>query len=69
MVVNIYFIMMLMKFVDLSQSNRSNWIMWQVNDPCPPPVWDGSPTREKNSFHNKCKNLDNIAAYFITSFK
>ena len=27
-------ILMLMKFADLSQSDCSNWIMWQVNDPC-----------------------------------
>ena len=24
-----------MKFVDHSQSDRSNWVMWQVKDPCP----------------------------------
>ena len=30
-------IMMLMKFSDLSQSDRSNWVMWQVKDPCPRP--------------------------------
>ena len=38
-------IMMLMKFSDLSQSDRSNWIMWQVKDPCPRPGWDGCLTR------------------------
>ena len=41
-------IMMLMKFSDLSQSDRSNWVMWrQVKDPCPRPGWDGCLTREK----------------------
>ena len=45
-------IMMLIKFADLSQSDRSNWFMWQVKDPCPRPGWDGCLTRE-NSFHKK----------------
>ena len=53
-----YAIIMLMKFADLSQSDRSNWVMWQVKDPCPRP-----------SIHKKCKNLDDIAAYWITSLK
>ena len=52
----------------LSPSDRSNWVMWQVKDPCPRPGWDGCLTRE-NSFHKKCKNLDNIAVYLITSLK
>ena len=56
---NIYSIMMLMKFSDLSQSGRSNWVMWQVKEPCP----------RKNGFHKKCKNLDNIAVYLIASLK
>ena len=42
-----YSIIMLMKFSDLSQSDHSNWVMWQVNDPCPRPGWDGCLTREK----------------------
>ena len=54
---------MLMKFSDLSQSDRSNWVMWQVKDPCPRPGWDGCLTREK------FKNLDNIALYLIVSAK
>ena len=61
-----YSIMMLMKFADLSQSDRSNWVMWQVKDPCPRPGWDGP---GKNSFHKKCKNLDNTAVYLIASLK
>ena len=40
-------IMMLMKFSDLSQSDRINWVMWQVKDPCPRPGSDGCLTREK----------------------
>ena len=44
---NKYVIMMLMKFSDLSQWDRSNWVMWQVKDPCPRPGWDGCLTREK----------------------
>ena len=32
---------MLMKFADLSQSDRLNWVMWQVKDPFPQPGWDG----------------------------
>ena len=42
-----YSIMMLMKFSDLSQSDRSNLVMWQVKDPCPRHGWDGGLTREK----------------------
>ena len=60
-------IMMLMKFADLSQPDRSHWIMWQVKDPSTlggTGVWRG-----KNSFHIKCKNFDNIVVYFITSLK
>ena len=33
-------IMMSMKFSDLSQLDHSNWVMWQVKDPCPRPWWD-----------------------------
>ena len=58
-----------MKFSDLSQSDHSNWVMWQVKDPCPQPEWDGCLTREKNGFHKKYKNLDNIAVYLIASLK
>ena len=57
--------MMLMKFADLSQSDRSNWVMWQVKD-LPDlggtGVWLG-----KNSFHKMCKNLDNIGVYLMVS--
>ena len=59
---------MLMKFSDLSQSDRSNWVMWQVKDPRPQPGWDGCLTRE-NGFHKKCKNLDNIGVYLIAYLK
>ena len=41
------YIMMLMKFAYLGRSDRSNWIMWQVKDPCTRPGWDGCLTREK----------------------
>ena len=61
--------MMLMKFSDLSQSDRSNWVMWQVKDPCPRPGWDGCLTREKMAFIKKYKNFDNIAVYLIASLK
>ena len=65
---NTYSIMMLMKFSDLSQSDRSNWVMWQVKDPLPDlggtVVWP-----EKNGFHKKYKNLNNIAVYLIASLK
>ena len=44
--VDIYSIMMLVEFSDLSQSDRSNWVMWQVKDPCPRPGWDRCRTRE-----------------------
>ena len=55
-------IMMLMKFFNLSQSDRSNWVMWQVGDAFPRPGWDRCLTWE-NGFHKKCKKLDNIAVY------
>ena len=42
-----YSIMMLMKFADLSQSDRSNWVMRQVKDRWPRSGWDGCLTREK----------------------
>ena len=60
---------MLMKFANLSQSDRSNWVMWQVKDPCPRPGWDGCLTREKELVIKSVKILDNIAVYLITSFK
>ena len=47
-------IMMLMKFSDLSQSDRSNWVMSQFKDPCPRPGWDWCLTRE-NGFHKSMK--------------
>ena len=50
-----YSIMMLVKFSDLSQSDRSNWVMWQVKDPCPRPGWDGCLTREKIAFIKSVK--------------
>ena len=50
-----YSIMMLVKFADLSQSDRSNWVMWQVKDPCPRPGWDGCLTREKIAFIKSIK--------------
>ena len=50
-----YSIMMLVKFADLSQSDRSNWVMWQVKDPCPRPGWDGCLTREKIAFIKSVK--------------
>ena len=58
---------MLMKFSELSQSDRSNWVMSQVKDPC---TWVGRVSDPgKNYFHKKYKNLDNIAVNFITSLK
>ena len=48
-------IMMFMKFSDLSQSDRSNWVMWQVKDPCPRPGWDGWLTRKKMAFIKSIK--------------
>ena len=60
--------MMLVKFSDLSQSDRSNWVMWQVRIHVPDlggtGVWPG-----KNGFHKKYKNLDNIVVYLIASIK
>ena len=50
-------IMMLMKFSYLSQSDRSNWVMWQVKDPCPRPGRDGCLTREKMAFIKSVKTL------------
>ena len=50
-----YSIMILMKFADLSQSDCSNWVMWQVKDPCSQPRWDGCLTQE-NSFDIMCEN-------------
>ena len=51
----LYHLMMLMKFANLSQSDRSNWVMWQVKDPCPRPGWDGCLTREKMAFIKSVK--------------
>ena len=48
-------IIMLMKYSDLSQSDRSNWVMWQVKDPCPRPGWDECLTREKMAFIKSVK--------------
>ena len=42
-----YSIMMLMKFSYLSKSDRPNWVMWQVKDPCPRPGCDRCLTGEK----------------------
>ena len=52
---NPYSIMMLMKFADLSHSDRSNCVMWQVKDPCPRPGWDGYLAREKMAFIKSIK--------------
>ena len=60
--------MMLMKFADLSQSDRSNWVMWLVKDPCPNLGGMGVWPLEKIAFI-KCKNLDNIAVYLTTALK
>ena len=59
---------MLIKFADLGQSDHSNRVMWQVKDPCARPGCDGRLTREKIAL-KKCKNLDNIDVYLITSLK
>ena len=68
-----YSIMMLMKFADLSQSNRSNWVMWQVTDPCSRAGWDGCLTREKIAFIKSVKTIIllyiYIAVHLITSLK
>ena len=53
--VELYSIMMLMKFSDLSQSDCSNWVMWQVGDACPRPGWDGCLTWEKMAFIKSVK--------------
>ena len=45
-----YSIMMLVRFGDLSQSDCSKWVMWQVKDPQPRPGWDGCLTWEKVAF-------------------
>ena len=60
---------MLMKLSDLSQSDRSNWVMWQVKDPCPRPGRDGWLTSEKMAFYKNFKNVDNIAVYLIATLK
>ena len=38
---------MMIKFVDVSQSDRSNWVMWQVKYSGPRPGWDGCLAPEK----------------------
>ena len=50
-----YSIMMLMKFSYLSQSDCSNWVMWQVGDAYPRPGWDGCLTWEKMAFIKSVK--------------
>ena len=56
---NSYSILILMKFSDLSQWDRSKWAMWQVKDPCPRPGWDGCLTREKMAFIKSVKTKKN----------
>ena len=41
--------------IRMMKSDRSNRVMWQIKDPCPPSGWDGCLTWE-NSFLKKCKN-------------
>ena len=60
--------MVLMKFSDIYQSDRSKLVMSQFKDPRPRPGWDWCLTRE-NGFHKKYENLDNIAVYLIASLK
>ena len=50
-------IMMLMRFGDLSQSDCSKWVMWQVKDPQPRPGWDGCLTWEKVAFIKCVKKI------------
>ena len=50
-----YSIMMLMKFTDFSQSDRSNWVLGHIKAPRPGP-----------SFNKKYKKLDNVAVHLIT---
>ena len=51
-------IMMLVRFGDLSQSDCSKWVMWQVKDPQPRPGWDWCLTWEKVAFIKCVKKLD-----------
>ena len=62
-------IMMLMKFLDLSQSDRSNWVMWQVKDPCPRPGWDGCLTREEMAFIKSIKTWIILLYIWFASLK
>ena len=57
-----------MKFSDLSQSDRSSWVEWQVKVLCPRPGWDGCLTREEMAFIKSVKTY-NIEAYLIASLK
>ena len=50
-------IMMLVRFGDLSQSDCSKWVMWQVKDPQPRPGWDGCLTWEKVAFIKCVKKI------------
>ena len=52
-----YSIMMLVRFGDLSQSDCSKWVMWQVKDPQPRPGWDGCLTWEKVAFIKCVKKI------------
>ena len=63
---NLYYIMTLMKFADLSQSDRSNWVIWQVKDPCP---WQGMDVWPGKKSYKNCKKKDNIALYLISFLK
>ena len=51
--------MMLMRFADFSQSDRSNWVMSRIDVP------DLGGTIVPN-FHQKSVKMDNIAVYFTT---
>ena len=59
-------IMMLVRFGDLSQSDCSKWVMWQVKDPQPRPGWDGCLTWEKVAFIKCVKKLNNTTGYLVT---
>ena len=53
--VNTHSIITFMKYPDLSQSDRSNCVMWQVKDACSQPGWDWCLTRN-NNFYKNVKN-------------
>ena len=61
-----YSIMMLVRFGDLSQSDCSKWVMWQVKDPQPRPGWDGCLIWEKVAFIKCVKKLNNTTGYLVT---